>query len=45
MTAGAVIYVQLLVVILTAVVATSSYFVVVRGLKPSNEAFRFETTM
>jgi hypothetical protein len=33
------------VVVLTAIVATSSYFLAVRGLKPSNEAFFFETTM
>jgi len=31
--------------VLTAIVATSSYFLAVRGLKPSNEAFFFETTM
>ncbi|MGB7461494.1 MAG: hypothetical protein WBW14_01240 [Candidatus Acidiferrum sp.] len=35
----------LLVAVLTAIVATSSYFLAVRGLKPSNEAFFIETTM
>ena len=39
------LWLLLLVAVLTAIVATSSYFLAVRGLKPSNEAFFFETTM